>query len=171
MAHVKRLDPTSAKDAAKPILSAIEKRFGQSLEIFDVMAHQPAVLEGVVKVDEGLRAGLPGKLRELAYVLSSRINECAYCSFFHSKAALQEGVSDAQLEAILDFADSSLFTKEEKAILQYAEQLTKSGDVESPVVDRVKEFLDDEQLVGLASTVALANFTNRFNHGLGIEHP
>jgi len=90
MTYVKPLDQNSAGDSAKPILAAIEKRFGQSLEIFDVMAHQPSILEGIVKVNEGLHESLPGKLRELAYVLSSRINECGYCSHFHSKAALQE---------------------------------------------------------------------------------
>lgn len=171
MSYVKPLDQTSAQESAKPILAAIEKRFGQSLGIFNVMAHQPTVLEGVVKVNEGVHKSLPGKLRELAYVISSRINNCEYCSHHHSKAASQEGVSDDQLDRILEFADSSLFTDEEKTVLQYAQQLTKSGDVESSVVDRLKEFLNDEQLVVLASTVALANFTNRFNHGLGVELP
>jgi len=171
MTYVKPLDQDSAGDSAKPILAAIEKRFGQSLEIFDVMAHQPSVLEGIVKVNEGLHESLPGKLRELAYVLSSRINECGYCSHFHSKAALQEGVSQDQLDQIVDFAQSNLFSDDEKAVLQYASELTTTGDVGEPAVNRVKEFLDEKQLVILASTVALANFTNRFNHGLGIQAP
>jgi alkylhydroperoxidase family enzyme len=55
--------------------------------------------------------------------------------------------------------------------LQYAFDLTKTGDVAESTANRVKEFLDEKQLVVLASTVALANFTNRFNHGLGIQAP
>lgn len=171
MTYVKRLDQDSADDAAKPILAAIARRFGQPLEIFDVMAHQPSVLEGVVKINEGLHASLPGNLRELAYLAASRINQCGYCSHYHRIAARQEGITQEQLDQILSFAESTEFTDQEKAVLQYATELTKEGDVAQPTVKRLKEFLSDQQLVVLASTVALANFTNRFNHGLGIHAP
>ncbi len=171
MSYVTPLDQSSAKEPAKPVLAAIEKRFGRSLEIFNVMAHQPTILKGAVTLNDGVHEGLPGKLRELAYVISSRVNDCGYCSHYHSQAAMQEGVSEDQLTQILDFADSPLFSDEEKSVLRYAEQLTKTSQVETSVVEALKKFLSDEQMVVLASTVALANFTNRFNHGLGIELP
>jgi alkylhydroperoxidase family enzyme len=56
-------------------------------------------------------------------------------------------------------------------VLAYAEQLTKTAEVDPAVVQELKGFLNETQLVTLAATVALANFTNRFNHGLDIELP
>ncbi len=56
-------------------------------------------------------------------------------------------------------------------MLRYAEQLTAKASVDDDTVSQLKSFLTDEQLVELAATVGLANFTNRFNHGLGVELP
>ncbi|MDZ4850247.1 MAG: hypothetical protein SGI77_13265 [Pirellulaceae bacterium] len=43
--------------------------------------------------------------------------------------------------------------------------------VDVAIVQEIKTFLNDKQLVSLAGAVALANFTNRFNHGLDIQLP
>ena len=90
---------------------------------------------------------------------------------FPQQSSITRGVSQDQLDQILDFTQSGLFSEDEQAVLQYAFELTKTGDVGESTVNRVKEFLYEKQLVVLASTVALANFTNRFNHGLGIQAP
>jgi alkylhydroperoxidase family enzyme len=80
-------------------------------------------------------------------------------------------VTDEQLAAVDDYASNEAFDDQEKAVLAYAEQLTRQADVDDQTVAKVKEFLNDTQLVTLAATVALANFTNRFNHGLSVELP
>lgn len=171
MSYVKPLDQNSASKASQPILKAIEEKFGQSLNIFNTLAYQPDVLRGVTQVNDGVRNDLPEKLRELAYFKCSQLNGCNYCSHYHRGAAREAGISEEQLEAIENFAISEKFNEHEKAVLSYSEQLTKKSDVEKQTVEKLKAFLDDKQLVTLAATVALANFTNRFNHGLGIELP
>ncbi|REJ84640.1 MAG: carboxymuconolactone decarboxylase family protein, partial [Planctomycetota bacterium] len=120
---------------------------------------------------DGIQRDLPDKLRELAYLKSSLLNNCEYCSHYHSAAAKKAGVTDAQIDALDRFAESDEFDEQERAVLAYAAELTKTADVQPETVDAVKQFLDDTQLVTLAATVALANFTNRVNHGLGIELP
>ncbi len=171
MPHVKPLDLSHAPAASQPILKAIEEKFGQSLNIFNTMAYQPDVLGGVTQINDGIRNNLPEKLRELAYYKSSLVNGCEYCSHYHKGAAKKAGVTDAQLNAVDDYTDSDAFNDEEKAVLAYAEQLTKTAKVDGATVKRLKAFLDDTQLVTLAATVALANFTNRFNHGLDVQLP
>jgi alkylhydroperoxidase family enzyme len=66
---------------------------------------------------------------------------------------------------------ANTFDDQEKAVLAFAEELTRTADVEPATVNRLKAFLSDQQLVTLAATVALANFTNRFNHDLDIGLP
>lgn len=171
MPHVKPLSKDKAPQEAKPVLDAIEENFGKVLNIFGTMAHQPEVLEGATKINDGIRRDLPEKLRELAYLKSSLTNNCKYCSHYHTQAAKKAGATDEQLKAIDQFAKSDAFDEQEKAVLAYAEQLTRDAEVDAKTVESVKSFLDDKQLVTLAATVALANFTNRFNHGLDIELP
>ncbi len=171
MPHVEPLSIDNAPEGSKPILKAIQEKFGQSLNIFNTLAHQPDVLSGVTQINDGMQNDLPGKFRELAYYKASRINSCGYCSHYHRGAAKNAGVSDEQLDAIDDYASSDLFDEQEKAVIAYAEQLTKTADVDDAAVEKVKGFLDDKQLVTLAAAVALANFTNRINHGLDIQLP
>jgi len=168
------VQPLSIEDApqdSQPILKAIKEKLGAELNIFHTMAHQPDILGGVAKINDGIENDLPAKLRELAYYKASQVNSCDYCSHYHGGAAKKAGVSDQQLEAIDSYESSDLFDEQEKAVLAYSEQLTQSAKVDSKTVDAVKKFLDDKHLVSLAGTVALANFTNRFNHGLDIQLP
>ncbi len=171
MPHVKPLSIDDAPSAAQPILKAIEKKFGQSMNIFSTAAYQPDVLGGLTQINDGIRKDLPEKLRELAYFKASQVNNCDYCMHYHKQAAKKAGLSDAQLQATTDFQSSDAFDDQEKAVLMYAEQLTKTAKVDPAVAERLKQFLDEKQLVSLAATVALANFTNRFNHGLDIQLP
>lgn len=171
MPHVKPLKRENAPEESKSILKAIEEKFGHAFNIFCTMAYQPDVLGGCTQINNGIREDLPEKFRELAYFKSSQVNGCDYCSHYHKQAAEKAGVTVEQLAAIGNYATSAAFDDQERAILAYAEQLTSKSDVDDETVAKVKEFLDDTQLVTLAATVALANFTNRFNHGLGVELP
>lgn len=171
MPYVQPLDQSSAPEKSQSLLQAIEQKMGSSLNIFNTMAHQPDVLSGITQLDEGIHQDLPGKLRELAYVMASHVNRCGYCSHYHTQLAKQAGVSQEQLDALSAYQQSDLFDEQERAVLAYSEQLTKTAEVEAGVVEKLKAFLDDKQLVSLAATVGLANFTNRFNHGLDIQLP
>ena len=169
--HVAPLSIADAPHDSVGLLKAIEDKYGMVPGIFGTMAHQPDVLRGVVAINDGIQKDLPGTLRELAYYVSSQANACDYCSHHHRKAAVDAGVTEEQLDALSGYADSDLFSDAEKSVLAYAETLTKTADVDDATVAAVREHISEAQLVTLAATVALANFTNRFNHGLNVELP
>jgi uncharacterized peroxidase-related enzyme len=171
MPYVKPLTLSDAPEKSKPILKAINDNFGQSLNIFSTAAYQPDILGGMTQINEGIRNDLPEKFRELAYFMASQINQCGYCSHYHKQAARQAGLSEEQLSAVENYQASDKFDDQEKAVLSYSEQLTKNAKVDRNVIDELKIFLNEKQMVSLAGTVALANFTNRFNHGLDIQLP
>lgn len=171
MPHVEPLEISNAPEKSKPILEAIKEKFGQSLNIFNTAAHQPDILGGITQINDGISQDLDDELRELAYFKASQINSCDYCSHYHKQAAKKAGVTDRQLAEIEDYQNSDAFNDKEKSVLLYSEQLTKHAQVEDSVIEDLKTFLDDKQLVSLAGSVALANFTNRFNHGLNIQLP
>jgi uncharacterized peroxidase-related enzyme len=170
MAYAQPLSINEAPDEAKPILEAIEEKFGQSMNVFSTLAHQPDVLGGMTQINDGLQNDLPAKYRELAYYKASQLNSCDYCSHYHRQAAKKAGLSDQQLDS-MNVSSGDLFDEKEQAVLKYAEQLTTKANVDASVVKELKLFLNEKQLVTLAAAVALANFTNRINHGLDIELP
>ena len=70
-----------------------------------------------------------------------------------------------------DYASSDQFDTQEKAVLRFAEQLTRNARVDADTVNELKGFLNDAQLVVLAAAVGQANFTNRFNEAFSVELP
>ncbi len=80
-------------------------------------------------------------------------------------------MKEAQIAAMEDYASSDLFDAQEKAVLRFAEQLTRNARVDADTVNELKGFLNDAQLVVLAAAVGQANFTNRFNEAFSVELP
>ncbi len=56
-------------------------------------------------------------------------------------------------------------------MLRFAEQWAWQSKVDSGIVQQLARSLSPAQLVVLAGTVALANFTNRFNETFAVELP
>ena len=56
-------------------------------------------------------------------------------------------------------------------MLQYAEEVTRNVIVSDELIERLKQKLSERELVELAVTVALANFTNRISETLRLELP
>ena len=54
-------------------------------------------------------------------------------------------------------------------MIRYAEEMTQGVQVHPFVVESLRGHLSPEALVQLTLTVAVANFTNRFNDALGTE--
>ncbi len=54
-------------------------------------------------------------------------------------------------------------------VIRYAEEMTQRVQVHPFVVESLRGHLSPEALVQLTLTVAVANFTNRFNDALGTE--
>ena len=80
------------------------------------------------------------------------------------------GISDAQLESLAEFEKSPNFDAREKAVLRYAEAMTRTpSDVSDPVFSDIRAQFTDEQIVELTLAVALENLRARFNCALKIE--
>jgi AhpD family alkylhydroperoxidase len=165
MARVAYVTKENAPGKSKEILGKMPK-IGN---IWGAMGHNPGVLEGILAANGGIRSGLEPRYRELAYTLASTLNGCAYCLHYHKGFAAKSGVSEAQLAELVQWRGSKLFDDKDRAVLEVAEELTKSARLADATAAKAKSWLGDEGFVTLVSTIALANFTNRFNEGLGIE--
>jgi len=171
MQKLKILSAAEAGPSAKPSYDTMMQAFGFIPNIFGTMAQVPEVLEGTLKLHFALEKELPPKFRELAYVKASQLNQCAYCAHYHMIFGKNAGLSDEQLQAIPNFKDSPLFNAQEKAVLTFADQSTRKVRVDPDVLRELRTFLTEPQLIVLAASVGLAQWTNRINEIFQIELP
>ena len=80
-------------------------------------------------------------------------------------------MSPQQIQDLEQYEQSTAYGDLEKAVLRFAEQWTQQGRVAGDVLEQLKQSLSPAQLVTLAATVGLANWTNRFNETFGVQLP
>ena len=80
------------------------------------------------------------------------------------------GVSDEQLQDLAAFEESPHFDQRDKAVLRFAEGMTRTpAEVSDAVFGELASFFSPEQIVELTAAVALENFRARFNCALKVE--
>jgi uncharacterized peroxidase-related enzyme len=172
MAVVSYIANGEAADRIRPIFEGIEKKGGEVPNVLRAMAHNPEMLEAFL----GLNATLPktkldGKLRELAYIKTSELNGCDYCRHHHRTTGKKAGLSDRQLAETAQFETSDAYDDLQRDVMRYAEEVTRHINVGEPLLERLHAALSDREIVELAMTVGIANFTNRVTQTLKLELP
>ena len=116
------------------------------------------------------RIKLDPKLRELAYLRASEINGCGYCLAHHKKAGRKAGLDERQVNET-ENSPARAYDELQHDVLHTPTRSTRNVIVSDELIDRLKQKLSERELVELAVTVALANFTNRISETLRLELP
>jgi AhpD family alkylhydroperoxidase len=147
------------------------RKYGRDMEITEVIANsRPNMLgwgafewfhERSHKVDERLKA--------LAATKAATTVGCAFCIDIGSAIGREAGVSEQQLRDFHTYKESDGFSREEKLVMEYAEEMTKTNvEVPDELFASLREHFDDEQIVELTSAIAIENFRARFNNALDV---
>ncbi len=172
MAVVTYVTNQEASDKVKTVFEGMEKKIGAVPNVFRVMAHNPDMLEAFLALNATLpKTKLDGKLRELAYIKTSELNCCEYCLHHHRGLGKKAGLNDRQVAETADFEESDAYDELQRDVMRYAEQATRHIHVDDSLFARLKKSLGDRELVELAMTVGIANFTNRVTETLRMELP
>jgi uncharacterized peroxidase-related enzyme len=172
MAVVTYVTNQEAGDKVKTVFEGMEKKIGVVPNVFRVMAHNPEMLEAFLALNATLpKTKLDGKLRELAYIKTSELNCCEYCLHHHRGLGKKAGLDDRQVAETADFEESDAYDELQRDVMRYAEQATRHIHVDDSLFARLKKSLGDRELVELAMTVGIANFTNRVTETLRMELP
>ena len=67
--------------------------------------------------------------------------------------------------------DDAAFSELERLVVRFADEWTRQGKASAKVVAALNRQLSPAQMVVLAATVGLANWTNRFNETFGVQLP
>jgi uncharacterized peroxidase-related enzyme len=172
MALVSYVSNQSAAEKIKPVFEGMEKKLGAVPNVFRAMAHNPEMLEAFLSLNATLpRTQLDGKLRELAYIKTSELNACDYCLHHHRALGKKAGLGDRQVAETAQSETSDAYDDLQRDVMRFAEQVTRHINVDDALVSRLKQQLGDREIVELAMTVGIANFTNRVTETLRMELP
>jgi uncharacterized peroxidase-related enzyme len=172
MALVSYVTKDEAPEAVQPIFDGMEKKLGVVPNVFRAMAHNPEMLQAFL----GLNATLPktkldGKLRELAYIKTSELNGCDYCLHHHRALGKKAGLNDRQVAETAQCETSDAYDELQRDVMRYAEEVTRHINVSDALFARIRAAFSDREIVELAMTVGIANFTNRVTETLRMDLP
>jgi alkylhydroperoxidase family enzyme len=79
------------------------------------------------------------------------------------------GVPAEKLTALADYATDPLFDDRERTILTYADAITRTGEeVQDELFQRLRSYLDEDEIVELTAIIAWESASSKFNHALGV---
>ena len=118
---------------------------------------------------------MPDTLKELAIARIAALNGAVHEWDVHAALAMKAGVSDSSMQVVFQHPivgrgsektgegkGLETLSQEERAVLEYTDQMTVGVHVEDEVAGALKAFLSDTQVVELTATVAAYNCVSRF---------
>ncbi len=153
-----------APAASQALLHAVNKQLGVVPNLFRLVSHSPAALEGYLGLSAALAKGtLPAPTHERIALAVAEINGCGYCLSAHTYLGKHVAkLDDAEMAANRD--GGSADAKADAAV-RFAVRVTQErGRVAAGDLAAVKAAgYDDAQVVEMVLHVALNTWTNYIN--------
>jgi alkylhydroperoxidase family enzyme len=163
--------PDAEAPAARQMVEEIRKqRSGRFPHLFHMQLYNPAIADGWLRLGTAVRfkSALDSPTRELAICLVARATRAEYEWRAHRRLAIQEGIPEPAVEAILDWRNSQ-FDARQRAVLALTEELTNKVEVDDATFNAARAHLSSRELVELVTTVAYYSMVARFLVGLQID--
>jgi AhpD family alkylhydroperoxidase len=156
---------------AAPLVSKIIAERGSVLHLYQMLLHSPAVASGWLNYLTAIRhlCTLKGSMREMVIMRVAQLNGAPYEADQHGPIALKEGMTQVQLDELDQWETSTQFSDEQRAVLAYADAMTRQIHVPKEVFAEVKGYFEPKQLVELTATIAAYNMVSRFLEALDIH--
>jgi alkylhydroperoxidase family enzyme len=133
----------------------IEKYQVSPLNLYRCLSHNPPLLGAWLEFANILRqdSEVSRQIRELMILRGAQICHSEYEWHQHRPMALRAGVTEAQIEALSKWKDSSIFSKEECAVLRFMEAIIE-GVVDDEVDADLNQFFTHRQKISLILTAS-----------------
>lgn len=160
-------DPEVAELAAQ-----IRRERGKMHNLYRMLLNSPPVARGWLNLLTAVRrhCKLPGKYRELSILCVAIVNGADYEYQSHVPFALKEGLTQRQIDALPQWQESDAFDGAERAVLAYADSMTKEVHVPDRVFDALRPHFDPRELTELTATIGAYNLVSRFLEAVKVDH-
>ena len=166
------LSHQEATGVAKEMFDASDTFLGRTSNLMRILGeHSPYLgrwFAGLVAStrQSGLGAATDARLRNLATIKTSIVNECKYCTTHTQIYGQGLGLTDEEFDAMRSDAwrDSPLFDEREKAAIAWAEAMTQNtAKQDIKLWAELKRLFSDTEIVEISMAAALFNMINRLN--------
>lgn len=152
--RIKSVDPdrmTPAQRAAAAVVAAGPR--GSVRGPFAVLLNSPGTFAAAQGLGAYLRfeSPIPANLRELAILATARHWRQDYEWTVHAALAATAGVSTRAIAALAAGAEPMDLTPHEALVLQFCDQLNRSGNVDDATYAQVESVLDTEGVIDLCA--------------------
>jgi AhpD family alkylhydroperoxidase len=144
---------------------------GDGNEIARALSYDPVLMDAFRAMSDATRgADLDPRLHEIVRMRIAQLNGCVYCQAFREPAAAAAGVTDALLDTVERWRDSSVFTPAERAALDYTEHFVlDSTAIDDAQFAQLHAHFDDRAIVLLTAAIAKYLAWGRFVQVLGLQ--
>jgi AhpD family alkylhydroperoxidase len=98
--------------------------------------------------------------RERLMIVVTEVNACRYCSYFHARQALVEGIAEQELQALTE-GEFKASPPEERTALLYAQHVAESGGNPDPAARaRIEERYGTETAAAIDLTLRVIRIAN-----------
>lgn len=155
MARVRLIDKEQASPEVKELYGKMEANGARIINLYRVLAHNSRVMRNHLQLGNTLlsKTALSSKLRELAILRIAKLAGSDYEWIQHYPIALEAGVTAEQADVLPRWQGSGLFTEEERAVLNYTDEVAQKVAVTEETFETLKQFLDEQRIVEL--TIAI----------------
>jgi AhpD family alkylhydroperoxidase len=172
MARITYVTTSDADPRVRPLFEEYEERTGGVPNLVRALARDPDTLHALLPLLRRVygNSRMAPDLKALVMLHVSRINECGYCGRDHLPTLLQLGYSPDDLEALGEaLPTEEMFGAIERAVILFADEVTRYGAASKRTCEKVREHVDEPDLVELSVLVGTCNLITRFVRTLEIE--
>lgn len=174
MAYIRVIHEDEAEGKLFELYDEIQRNRGRVANILRVSSLEPKSMRAHLDLYMSTvfaKGGLSRREAEVIAVAVSAANGDSYCLTHHKEALSRYAKDGAWVEAVAKDAAKAELTAREKALVDYAVNLTKHPEkgVQKQLETLRKAGLKDEELLQAAQVVGYFNFANRLAIGLGVE--
>ena len=171
MARVKLLEKAEVDPMVGQMYQKIEDNGGEVINLFKALAHSPKIYRdwnrlGITLL---LKGDLSHKLRELAILRVGDLAKANYEWTKHVPIAMQAGASQEQIDALPNWAGASCFNEQERAVLQYTDEVALNIRASDETFKKIAAFLSQKEIVELTTTIGYYGMVSRTLEALQIE--
>ena len=171
MARVQLVEKEKAPPEVKEIFQKIEDNGATILNLYKTVANSPELVLNFIRLGNSImaRMELSPRWRELIILRVAKLNNCEYERAAHTAIALEVGVSQQQMDTIADWQNSPEFSDEERAILQYTDEVTRNVRVTDQTFSTLRRFLNEQAIVEVTLTAGFYGMAARVLVPLQVE--
>ena len=171
MSRIQMVEKNQAPYRVRELYNNLEENGAKVLNLYKVLAHSPDVLRSFLRLGGLLiaRTGLPPKLRELAILRVAKLTGSEYEWTQHYPIALEVGVSHEQTETISHWSDSTNFSNEERAVLQYTDEVANNVLVKDETFRVLRQHLNEQSIVELTMSISYWGMVARLLVALQVD--